>query len=126
MIWQLDALQWQYAYQGSTQPQNTRFLVCPKHLDPLNAQDTPNILPPDPIPVFNARPEPYVLDETSWLTTQDGDTITAENGETFITPLPNPNSTDGIADQAAVDITTEDDEEIITEGGVPLDYEPNP
>lgn len=92
MIWQLDALQWQYAYQGSTQPQNTRFLVCPKHLDPLNSQDTPNILPPDPLPVFNARPEPYALDETSWLSTQDDDVIATEDGDLFVTAIPNPST----------------------------------
>lgn len=71
-------------------PQNTGFLVCPKHLDPLNPQDTPYILPPDPLPVYNARPENYVLDESSWLGTQDGDTITTEDDVPFTTAIPNP------------------------------------
>lgn len=90
----LDNLAWQYAYNGSLQPQNLRILVCQRGTcnDPLNPQDTPNILPPDPLPVFNARPEPYVLDETSWMTTQDGDIIAAQNGDLFITPIPNPSS----------------------------------
>lgn len=90
MTWNLDQLQWQYAYQGSTQPQNTRFLVCPSHLDPLNPQDMPVILPPDPVPVYNARPEPYALDETSWLTTEDGDILTTQDDDPFVTAIPNP------------------------------------
>ena len=128
MIWQLDKLQWQYSYQGAFQPMNTRYLVCPKHIDPLNPQDQAYILPPDPEPIFNARPEPYVLDETSWLSTQDGDVITAEDGEQFITPIPNPNSTESIQDQASVNIVTEDGIEIVTEDGDgnPLDFEFNP
>lgn len=125
---QLHKLQWQYAYMGSFQPMNTRFLVCDRCLDPLNAQDTPNILPPDPVPVLNARPEPYVLDESSWLATPEGDTLVTQDGETFITPIPNPDSASSIADQAAVNIETEDGLEIVTEAGDgnPLDLEPNP
>lgn len=121
-------LRWQYAYMGSTQPMNTHLLVCPSCEDQLNPQDTPNILPPDPVPILNARPEPYVLDESSWLGTPEGDTLVTESGETFITPVPNPDSTASIADQAAVNIETEDGIEIVTEAGDgnPLDLEPNP
>ena len=97
-------LQYQYAFQGSTMPQNTRFLVCgrPGCLDPLNPQDTPNILPPDPLPVFNARPEPYLLDEASYLTTQDGEIITTQDGELFITNVENPASSANTAVLQAV------------------------
>lgn len=91
MLWNLDKLQWQYQYMGSVQPQNTRFLVCPKHLDPLNAQDTPNILPPDPVPVFNARPGATdIYGETSYLSTEDGDIIDTQDGDSLITAIPNP------------------------------------
>lgn len=55
--WPLYKLSFQLAYRGSAMPQDTRLLVCPKHLDPLNPQDIPPILPPDPEPVMNARPE---------------------------------------------------------------------
>ena len=92
LLWNIDALQWQFAYQGSSMPQNTRFLVCPKHLDPLNPQDTPLILSPDPEPVFNARPYPYALEESSYLLTEDGSIITAEDGTALVTPIPNPAS----------------------------------
>jgi hypothetical protein len=89
-VWNLDKLNWQYAYQGSMTPQNTRFLVCSRCNDPLNPQDAPLILPPDPLPVFNARPENYVLDESSWLSTQDGDVITTQDGEPITTAIPSP------------------------------------
>jgi hypothetical protein len=121
-------LQWQFSYQGSTQPQNTRFLVCGRCLDPLNPQDTPNILPPDPLPIYNARPEPYTLDEASWLATQDGDPLMTQDGEYLTPQIPGPDSTSSTADQAAVNLTTEDGLEVVTEAGDgnPLDYEPNP
>lgn len=102
MIWQLDQLTWQYAYQGSSFPINTNFLVCPKHLDPLNPQDMPYVLPPDPPPVYNARPEPYMLDESSWLTTQDGSILTTQRGELFITNVENPASSANTAVLQAV------------------------
>lgn len=92
-VFQLHRLQFQYAYQGTNIPVSTNFLVCDTGcLDPLNPQDMPYILPPDPVPVFNARPEPYALDETSYLSTQDGDVLTTQDGELFITNVENPAS----------------------------------
>lgn len=90
LIWNLHRLQFQYAYLGSPSPQNTNFLVCDSCLDPLNPQDMPYILAPDPVPLFNARPEPYALDESSWLATQDGDVITTQDGEPITTAIPSP------------------------------------
>ncbi len=90
MIWNVNKLTWQYSYNGSTSPQNTRFLVCPKHIDPLNPQDMPFILAPDPLPIYNARPFPYALDEASWLLTQDLEVITTQGGEYIGTAIPNP------------------------------------
>jgi hypothetical protein len=89
-VWPRHQLQWQYAYQGSTMPQNTRFLVCPKHLDPLNKQDTPNILPPDPVPILNSRPGVYTIDEFSGLGTEDGEIITTQDGIPITPQIPNP------------------------------------
>lgn len=48
---------------------NKRFLVCEPCLDIPQEQLRTIILPPDPPPVFNALPEPYVVDETDWLST---------------------------------------------------------
>lgn len=42
---------------------NSRLLVC-RFCKDQNAQFlTPVILPPDPEPIMNARPEPYAIDE---------------------------------------------------------------
>lgn len=88
----LKDLNWQFAYNGSVSPQNLMILVCQRGTcnDELNPQDTPNILPPDPVPVYNARPENYVLDESSWLGTQDGDSIITQSDQPIGTPIPNP------------------------------------
>lgn len=86
----LHKLQWQYAYQGSPIPQNTRFLIAPQYIDPLNPQFMAYILPDDPPPILNARTENYVVDETNWLTTQDNEIIDTQSGEDLIQSLPNP------------------------------------
>lgn len=97
-IWNLNKLKWQYDYRGSAMLQNLRILVCEKCTDVPQIQLTPNILSPDPAPIFNARPEPYAVDETDWfgteplfrsdgagasssdiIVTQDGDPLTLEN-----------------------------------------------
>ena len=93
MINNLHKMQFQYAYQGTTVPQNTNFIVCDRCLDPLNPQDTPYILPPDPPPIYNARPENYALDESSDLGTEDGLSITTEDGVPITTAIPNPSFT---------------------------------
>jgi hypothetical protein len=55
-------LRWQYQWAGLTLI-NLRLLVC----DPC--YDTPApflktiIIPPDPAPIFNTRPEPFSIDE---------------------------------------------------------------
>lgn len=57
-------LRWQYQFAGTTVV-NLRILVCPKCLDDMSPFLITPILPIDPPPVFDARPEPYSLDETS-------------------------------------------------------------
>ncbi len=58
-----DSLSWQYQWRGTTL-QNIRQLVCDS-----GCYDTPQeqlrliILPPDPVPIMNARPENYVQDD---------------------------------------------------------------
>lgn len=86
----LNKLQYQFDYLGSRSPQNRRILVCDRCYDVPNPQLTPLILSPDPPMLANARPETYALDETSWMTTQDDDIIDTQDGEHFITPIPNP------------------------------------
>lgn len=91
LLWNHDRLQFLYQYMGSVQPQNTHYLVCPKCVFPLNPSDTPNILPPDPVPIYNSRPGfSDIYGETSYLSTEDGDIIDTQDGDSLITAIPNP------------------------------------
>jgi hypothetical protein len=89
-VWNLNKLTWQYDYRGTSQLQNLRILVCPPCYDVPSPQMQPYILPPDPMPVMNARPEPYALDETSWLTTEAGEVLDTQDAESLITSIPDP------------------------------------
>lgn len=82
---------WQWDFRGTPSPINTRVLTCgrPTCLDVPNPQQAPIILSPDPEPVFNARPFPYELSETTWLSTESGNIIDTEGGSDFVTPIPN-------------------------------------
>src|SRR5580693_1043134 len=55
-------MQWQYEWAG-TQLINKRILVGRDELDEPQEQLRSIKLPPDPDPIFNARPEPYGMDE---------------------------------------------------------------
>lgn len=97
-IYNADKLVWQYDYRGSPILQNTRIMVCTTNCyDVPQVQLAPYILPPDPPPTFNAFPEPYALDEDSYLSTAgstpftlDGDTITTLSGDPITPNEPNP------------------------------------
>jgi hypothetical protein len=52
-------LQWQFAWRGPTL-QNIKILVCRSCLDVSQEQLRTIVLPPDPVPIMNARPEDYV------------------------------------------------------------------
>lgn len=92
-LYNLDDLQWQYQYVG-TGLQNLRILVCDTCLDVPQPQLQVIILPPDPPPVFNARPEPYALDEIDYLSTQLEETIEAEDGDDIVVDQPSQNFTE--------------------------------
>lgn len=100
-VWNLNQLTWQYDYRGSAVLQNIRLLVCRKCLDVPQPQLTPNVLSPDPPPFFNARPEPYVVDETNWLATEDGDIIETQSSADLTPSLPNPFQSAGVCQLAS-------------------------
>lgn len=66
-------LLWQMEWAG-TKLINKRILVFEDQYDTPNRQLGTIILPPDPLPVQNARPENYAIDEepVSTLTTEGG------------------------------------------------------
>jgi hypothetical protein len=80
----------QYDFRGGSSPINTQILRCPRCLDDLNYQNKLLIIPPDPPAFFNVRPETYAVNETNWLTTDEGEIITTESDEPIITNIPNP------------------------------------
>jgi hypothetical protein len=58
-----DLLRWQYEYAGPGLI-NTRVLRCPLCINKPNPTLRTIVLPPDPDPLLNARPEPYAIDES--------------------------------------------------------------
>lgn len=84
-IWyNLRALRWQYEYAG-TRLQNQHILVCDRCLDNPQPQLKARILPPDPVPVMNARPEQFFVDETTLLATNDGLYLVTHDGSNLVT-----------------------------------------
>lgn len=58
-LYNLDQLRWQFQWVA-TRLQNIRQLVCDECYDTPQEQLRTVVLPPDPLPVLNARPEYYV------------------------------------------------------------------
>jgi len=94
-------LVWQYQWSGA-KLQNLRLLVCTRTCqDVPQAQLKSIIIPPDPLPVLNPRPEQYAVEVPSFIATEappfEGSDITTESGDNLIweiedTPLPDPNN----------------------------------
>jgi len=98
-LYNLRDLQYQYIVNGLT-TLNTRLRVCEECTDNLNYQFQNIPLPADPVPTRNARPEPYLLDEVDYLTTdeyvpigtQDGQPLTPDQASVnFFDSPPDPN-----------------------------------
>lgn len=84
-IWyNLADLKWQFEYAG-TRLQNQRLLVCVRCLDDPQPQLKARILPPDPVPVMNARPEQFFIDENTFLTTNLGIHLVTHDGKNLVT-----------------------------------------
>jgi hypothetical protein len=60
--WNLYKLSWQYQFEGF-QLVNLRILVCPDCIDKPAEFLRALVLPADPPPLLNQRPEPYTIDE---------------------------------------------------------------
>ena len=101
-IYNLNRLQFQYDFNGGSTPVNLGVLCCSKCLDGLNYQKKLLILPPDPKPIMNTRPEQYVVDETNWLTAEDGTVLTTETGDPITPSIPSPDD-----DANSSDLTTD-------------------
>lgn len=62
MINNHNKLVWQWDWAGQTMV-NKRILVSQDELDQPQRQLGTIVLPPDPVPILNARIEPYAIDE---------------------------------------------------------------
>jgi len=91
-------LQWQFQWAG-TKLQNLRRLVCRPCLDVPQEQLRTIIIPADPVPVFNPRPQRYSVIVPSFIATESdtfaGNDLTTEDGVNLIheiqcTPTPTP------------------------------------
>ncbi len=78
-LFSLPALSWQWQWAGP-RLQNLRLLVCQSCLDVPQPQLKPRILPPDPMPVLNARPENFLIDDYDYRSTEDDDIRITEDG----------------------------------------------
>jgi len=58
-LWNHSRLSWQMEYRGPTL-QNRRILVCPGCYDIPNPTSKTIVLPADPVPILNPRPDTYV------------------------------------------------------------------
>jgi hypothetical protein len=81
----INDLIWQPEYAGATMI-NTRLLVCRTCYDKPSVFKRVLLIPPDPDPVLNARPEAYLVDETDWRVTeaQSAYRVTEDGTETRI------------------------------------------
>jgi hypothetical protein len=77
-------LQWQTQWSG-IKLQNLRLLVCERCLDVPQPQLKARILPPDPVPIMNARPEPFFIDENTFLVTNTGLQLVTHDGSNLVT-----------------------------------------
>ena len=60
-------LKWQYGYSGATLV-NRRILVCDRCLDVPQSQNMAIVLPADPVPIVQARPQDFIAAETDYAT----------------------------------------------------------
>ena len=77
--WNKVNLRWQYDYRGKGL-QNLNLLVCEPCYDTPQEQLRLYIIPPDPLPVINARIEQFSIDETSWIICEPSPTFNPITG----------------------------------------------
>jgi hypothetical protein len=80
--WNKVDLKFQRDYRGKGL-QNLYVLVCDPCYDTPQPQLKLFIVPPDPLPIINARLEQFSIDETSWIIAETGAIITTQSGLQF-------------------------------------------
>lgn len=78
-LYSFSHLRWQMDYSGAG-IYNKRILVCEKCYDTPQQQLKVIVIPPDPLPVLNARPPDYVNAETNYRVTSGQNTVDPVTG----------------------------------------------
>jgi hypothetical protein len=96
-VYNRDRLAWQLDWRGPRM-QNLRILVCPTCMDaPQQNGQRVIILPPDPVPIMNPRPDPHMFmgQSSSPDTTQTGapTVIATEGSDPLVTETSSQNIT---------------------------------
>lgn len=60
---------------------NKQILVCDRCYDVPSEHLRTIVLPPDPLPVHNPRPEPYLLDEADYRVTEESERRITEESD---------------------------------------------
>jgi hypothetical protein len=81
-------LRWQFRFAGPRLI-NTNLLVCENCLDIPNPQERTIVIPPDPVPIKNARPSDTSV-ETDYLSTDNDFYIEDDTGDNFVIGGENP------------------------------------
>lgn len=84
-LYNLKSLRWQFDFAGPVL-QNLRILVCSPCYDKPQEQLKPVLVPPDPLPVPNARPQNYEQAEVNYLNTEALQDLLTENDDYIVTP----------------------------------------
>lgn len=79
LLYNQENLRFQYEWAG-LRLQNLKLLVCRECLDVPQPQLRAKILAPDPVPIYNARPEPFT---TTGFSYQETNIMTMPNPLTF-------------------------------------------
>ena len=92
-------LKWQFDWRGASL-QNLKLLVCNTCYDNPQEQLRAIIVPADPTPIIQARPENYVAASTDYVTTSGPTVYDSQTG----IPIP---STTNVVDQNGNNVTTQ-------------------
>ena len=86
MLYCLRDLTWQYDWRGNAMA-NLHLLVCSRCLDNPSPWYRSLVLPPDPSPIINARPNLYPIDESisGSIDLSDGSTLISADGAYVVT-----------------------------------------
>lgn len=98
--WNFSDLKWQYDWRGAAL-QNLRILVCNSCYDTPQEQLRAIVVPADPTPIINARPENYVADSTNYQTITQPSAIDPNTG----IPIP---GTTTLATQNGLNLLTQE------------------